>query len=108
MLNKFMIKNEILFLKHVIEKSGVYLVGDINDFYFFFLGYSIGNVDKSMELNDFFNDFTLFLQKDLETSEQLQWFKLIQMRSSTRYHSLELLRITFNDFLENQGKKYLM
>lgn len=100
------ISKEIIFLKHVIEKSGVYLVSDIIDFYLFFLGYSIGKSEKSDELNIFFDEFTTFLQKKFETREKLQWFKLIQMRSSTKYHSLELLRTVFNEFLEKEGGKY--
>jgi hypothetical protein len=94
-----MIKEEIIFLKHVINKSGVYLVSDVIEFYLFFLGYSIGNNEKSKELNEFFDEFTLFLRKKFETKEELQWYKLIQMRSSTKYDSLELLRQTFNNFL---------
>ncbi|QXU50745.1 hypothetical protein KYG33_06820 [Chryseobacterium sp. D764] len=97
-----MIKDEIIFLKHVIGKSGVYLISDVIEFYLFFLGYSIGNSAKSEELNEFFDEFTAFLQKDFETKEKLQWYKLIQMRSSTKYHSLELLRKTFNEFLESR------
>lgn len=62
-----MIKDEITFLKHVIEKSGVYLISDVIEFSLFFLGYSIGNNAKSEELNEFFDEFTVFLQKDFET-----------------------------------------
>lgn len=89
----------ITILQAVLRKPGMFRIHNIEDLYLFTLGYSIACADVGDEtVLTFINSFSDFISAEYELSERTEWNRYIRFISGGDMHSLDLFKINFIDY----------
>lgn len=86
-------------LASVLKRPGMFQINNIEDLYFFTLGYSISSSDKGDPCIHYFLDsFSDFISAKHQLSDRTNWSRYIRFISGGDKHSLELFETYFIDY----------
>ncbi|KEZ94312.1 hypothetical protein IL45_02225 [Nonlabens ulvanivorans] len=83
-------------LEITLSKPGIFLINRVEDYYLLFLGYSLSKNNSILDLLDGY--YTDYLKHKFQITEEMKWYKLIRLYSSTDIHTIELFQNTFSTF----------
>lgn len=88
------------YLLQVATRPAMYEINNVEELNIFVNGYSIGAQQDFARLEE----FDAFVNKKHGFSgEHFRWNRLVRLRSGGDFHSLELFRFWFEEFLEEIG-----
>lgn len=90
-------KEDLKTISIIIDKPGMFAINKVEDFYFFFLGYTFKDEHLSGVIN---HEFSKYVSEKLKFRDNnAKWYRIIRYHSTNDTHSLELFLDLFSDFI---------
>ncbi|MEC3906136.1 hypothetical protein VOI54_03845 [Tamlana sp. 2201CG12-4] len=90
-------KEDLEAISIIINKPGMFAINKVEDFYFFFLGYTFKDEHLSGIMNQ---EFSKYVKEKLKfKDDNAKWYRIIRYYSTNDVHSVELFLNLFSNFL---------